>query len=106
MTLIRSVHMGTKPAPDQTNTMVEAFFRSKSPPLPIIATMEVPMFPRTSWPGFAVGSPTDSNKMPRSLSSSRYYLAPVVEIEDEDLSMEHMRAVDGWGMYTVLLVSE
>ena len=106
MTLIRSVHMGTKPAPDQTNTMVEAFFRSKSPPLPVIATMEVPMFPRTSWPRFAVGSPTDSNKMPRSLSSSRYYLAPVVEIEDEDLSMEHMRAVDGWGMYTVLLVSE
>lgn len=26
-------------------------------------------------------------------------LAPTPEIEEEDLSMEHMRVVDGWSMY-------
>lgn len=95
VSLIRSVHMGTKSIPRQTNSAVDAFLRSKSPPLPIVETVEVPIFPRSSWPGFTDGSSSSSTKMPRSMSDLRC-LAPTVQIEEEDLSMEHMRVVDGW----------
>ena len=31
-------------------------------------------------------------------------LAPTLEIEEEDLSMEHMRVIDGWSMYRLTLL--
>ena len=95
MSTIRSVHMGTKSVPGQENSPVDAFLRSESPPPPVIETVEVPIFPRSSWPGFTDGSSTSSTKVPRSMSDLRY-LAPTVQIEEEDLNMEHMRVVDGW----------
>jgi len=36
--------------------------------------------------------------MPRSMGDLRC-LAPTVQIEEEDLSMEHMRVVGGWSEY-------
>ncbi|KAF9787078.1 hypothetical protein BJ322DRAFT_1210039 [Thelephora terrestris] len=98
MALIRSVHTGTKLVPDQTNSAVETFLRSDSPPLSVVEAVEVPIFPRSSWPGFADGSFTSSTKIPRSMSDLRC-LAPTVEIEEEDLRMEHMSVVDGWTVY-------
>lgn len=97
VTLIRSAHLGTKPVLDRTNSFVEAFLRSESPPLPVVQTAEVPIFPRSSWPGFKDDSPTSSTKIPRSMSDV-HCLAPTVEIEEDDLTMEHMRVVDGWSM--------
>lgn len=88
--------MGTKPVPDHASSAVEAFIRSESPPLSTVETIEVPIFPRSSWPGFTDGSSTSSAKIPRSMSDL-YCLAPAVEIQEEDLSMEHMKVVDGWG---------
>jgi hypothetical protein len=44
------------------------------------------------------GSSTNPTKMPRSMSDLRC-LAPTVEVEEEDLNMEHMRVVDGWSTY-------
>lgn len=98
VSLIRSVHVGIKSVPDRTNPAVEAFLRSESPPLPAIDAVEVPIFPRSSWPGHMDGSSTSPTKIPRKMSDLRC-LAPTVEIEDEDLSMEHMRIVDGWGTW-------
>jgi len=98
MSLIRSVHVGTKQVPGCTNLAVEAFLRSESPPPPVVDTIEVPIFPRSSWPGPTDGSSTSSTKMPRRMSDLRC-LAPTVEIEEEDLSMEHMKIVDGWSVY-------
>jgi hypothetical protein len=95
VTLIRSVHMGTKPVSDQKNPAVETFLRSDSPPSPVVDIMEVPIFPRSSWPRFSDGSSTSLTKIPRSMSDLRC-LAPVVEIEEEDLGMVHMSVVDGW----------
>ena len=97
MSLIRSVHVGTKSVPDRTNPAVEAFLRSESPPFPVVDTVEVPTFPRSSWPGHMDGSSTCSTKIPRKMSDLRR-LAPTVEIEEEDMSMEHMRIVNGWSM--------
>ena len=99
MSLIRSVHTGTKSVLGQKNSAVDAFLRSKSPPLPVIEIVEVPIFPRSSWPGFTDGSCTSSTKVPRSMSNLRC-LAPTVQIEEEDLNMEHMRVVDGWSKYS------
>lgn len=90
--------MGTKPVTGHTSSAVEAFLRSESPPFPAVETMEVPIFPRSSWPGFTDGSSTSSAKTPRSMSDL-HCLAPAVEIEEEDMSMEHMKVVDGWSMY-------
>lgn len=98
VSLIRSVHVGTKAVPDQTNPAVELFLRSESPPLPVAQTVEVPLFPRSSWPGFTDGSSASSTKLPRNMSDL-HCLAPTVEIEEEDLSMEHMKIVDGWSTY-------
>lgn len=98
MSHIRSVHVGTKLVPGRTNPAVEAFLRSESPPLPVVGTVEVPIFPRSSWPGSTDGSSTSSTKIPRKMSDLRC-LAPTVEIEEEDLSIEHMRIVDGWSVY-------
>ena len=98
MSLIRSVHTGTKSVPIRTNPAVEAFLRCESPPLPVVEIAEVPIFPRSSWPGFTDGSPTSSTKIPQSMSDLRC-LAPTVEIEEEDLSMAHMSIVDGWSVY-------
>jgi hypothetical protein len=100
MALIRSVHTGTKLVPDQTNSAVETFLRSDSPPLSVVEAAEVPIFPRSSWPGFADGSFTSSTKIPRSMSDLRC-LAPTVEIEDDDLRMEHMSVVDGWSAHSI-----
>jgi hypothetical protein len=104
VSLIRSVHMGTMSVPGQKNSAVDAFLRSESPSLPIIETVEVPIFPRGSWPGFTDGSSTSSTKVPRSMSDLRC-LASTVQIEEEDLSMEHMRVVDGWSKHTPRLQS-
>ena len=98
VSLIRSVHVGIKSVPDHTNSSVEAFLRSESPPFPAVETVEVPIFPRSSWPGFTDGSSTSSTKIPQSMSDL-HCLAPIVEIEEEDLSMEHMKVVDGWSTY-------
>ena len=96
VTLIRSVHTSTTPAPDRENPSVEAFLRSDPPPLSVFETVvEVPIFPRGSWPGFKDGLPTSSAKTPRTMRDV-HCLAPAVEIEEEDLSLEHMRVVDGW----------
>ena len=98
MSTIRSVHMGTKSVLGQKNSAVDAFLRSESPPLPVVETMEVPIFPRSSWPGFTDGSSASSTKVPRNMSDLRC-LAPTAQIEEEDLSMEHMRVVDGWSKH-------
>lgn len=95
VSLIRSVHTNTKSTSDQTDSAVKAFLRSGSPPLPVVESIEVPIFPRSSWPGHTDGSSMSSTKMPRSMSDLRC-LAPTVQIEEEDLSVEHMRVVDGW----------
>ena len=87
MSLIRSVHVGTKSIPDRANSTVEAFLRSESPALPIVHTVEVPIFPRSSWPGHTDGSSTSSAKIPQKMSDLRC-LAPTVEIEEER-SEEH-----------------
>ena len=97
MSLIRSVHMGTTPVPDQTKSVVEAFLRSESPPPSVTETTEVPVFPRSSWPGLTHGSSMSSTKIPPSMSDLRF-LAPTAQIEEEDLSAEHKRIMDGWSM--------
>lgn len=98
VSLIRSIHLGTKPATSQGNSGVDGFLRSDSPPLPAIETVEVPIFPRSSWPGFTDGSSSSPIKVPWSMSDL-HCLAPTVQIEEGDLSMEHMRMVDGWSKY-------
>lgn len=77
---------------------METFLRSESPTLPVLETVEVPIFPRSYRPGFTDGSSTSSTKIPRNMSDL-HCLAPTVQIEEEDLSVEHMRVVDGWSMY-------
>ena len=89
--------MDTKPLPDRTTSFAEEFLRSESPPLSIVETLEVPIFPRSSWPGFKDDSATSSTKTPKSMSDITC-LAPIVKIEEEDSSVEHMRVVDGWSM--------
>ena len=96
--LIRSAHMDKKPVTDRTNPSVEPFLRSESPPISIFETADVPIFPRSSQPGFKGDSSTSSTKVPRSMDDMQC-IAPVVEVEEEDLSLEHMRVVDGWSMY-------
>lgn len=103
VSLIRSIHLGTKSATSQVNSGVDGFLRSDSPPLPAIETVEVPIFPRSSWPGFTDGSSTSPIKLPRSMSDL-HRLAPLVQIEEEDPSMEHMRMVDGWSKHRTHLL--
>ena len=98
VSLIRSIHLGTKSVTSQRNSGVDGFLRSGSPPLPAIEIAEVPIFPRSSWPGFTDGSSTSTTKVPRSMSDL-HCLVPTVQIEEEDLSMEHMRIVDGWSKH-------